>query len=87
MKKVNLCAFSDLLFCAKKIGFNWNQAHDILVKDEVPPMYELNSKEIYKSECSIEANKHCCGYSEDTLKILNAFFKQENVTEFTLVND
>lgn len=84
MAKVDLYEFSDLLSCAGTIGYNWNQAHDILVKDEVPPMYETKTIEFYASECTPEANEHAYGYSEDTLKILQAFFKQEKVEMFTL---
>jgi len=40
MKQVTLVEFSDLLSFATTIGYNWNQAHKILVDDGVPPMYE-----------------------------------------------
>lgn len=85
MAKVDLYDFSDLLACAVKLGYGWNEAHDILVTDEVPPMYERKTSEFYKSECTPEANAVCYGYSEDTLKILNAFFEQESIDGFTMV--
>jgi hypothetical protein len=85
MAKADLYEFADLLFCAEKIGYGWNDAHKILVDDEVPPMYERKTSEFYKSECTPEANATYYGYSEDTLKILNAFFEQEKIDGFTLV--
>jgi hypothetical protein len=84
MARVNLFDFSDLLSCAERIGFDWNKAHDILVKDDVPPMYESKTKDFYINECTPEGNKNAYGYSDDTIKILQAFFKQEKIEEFTI---
>lgn len=85
MAKVDLYDFGDLLDCATRVGYDWNEVHEILVKDEVPPMYELRTKEYYRSECTPESNKALYGFSDDTLKILNAFFDQEKIDGFTLV--
>ena len=84
MAVVNLFDFSDLLSCAERIGFDWNTAHDILVKDDVPPMYESKTKDFYISECTPEGNKMAYGYSDDTIKILQAFFEQEKIEAFTI---
>lgn len=85
MANVTLYEFSDLLSCAVSIGYGWNEAHDILVKDEIPPMYERRTTEYYKSECIPKSEGGWYGFSEDTLKILNAFFEQENIDGFTMV--
>jgi hypothetical protein len=84
MARVNLFDFSALLSCAEKLGFGWNEAHDIMVNDGVPPMNESKTNDFYIEECTPEGNKDACEYSDDTLKILNAFFKQEDIEEFTI---
>jgi hypothetical protein len=81
--KVNLFEFSDLLFCATRIGFGWNQAHDFLVKDDVPPMHGFNKTEFYKRECTESNNPY--GYSPDTLKVLQAFFEEEKIDDFVMI--
>jgi hypothetical protein len=81
MRRVNLVEFPDLLFYAESIGISWNKAHEVLVNDEIPPMYECNSREYYLSDL----NQY--GYSEDTIKIIKGFMEKNNVTEFTLIND
>ena len=85
VKKVNMVEFSDTLFAAEKVGYDWNTAHDILVNDEICPMYECNSKDYHISDFNLEKNPY--GYSEDTLKIMNAFCAEHNLTSFTMVND
>lgn len=85
VKRVTLVDFTDTLFVAEKIGYSWNQAHDILVRDEICPMYECNKREYHVSDFNEESNPY--GYSEDTLKIMNAFCKEHNLKEFTMVND
>ena len=85
VKKVNLVEFSDTLYAAQKVGYDWNTAHDILVSDEICPMYECNSKDYHISDFNRENNPY--GFSEDTLKIMNAFCKENDLTEFTMVND
>lgn len=85
VKKVNLVEFSDTLHSAEKVGYSWNQAHDILVGDEICPMYECNSRDYYISDFDEKNNPY--GYSEDTLKIMNAFCKEHALTEFTMVNN
>ena len=79
MKKVNLMDWSDLLHYASKIGYNWNQAHDILVKDGVPPMYETRERTLYLGG----GDEY--GYSEDTCKIIDGFLNENNITEITIV--
>lgn len=83
VKVVTLVSFSDTLFSAEKVGFSWNQAHKILINDEICPMYECNSKEYDMSD--FDASKNPYGYSEETLKIMNAFCKEHALTEFTII--
>lgn len=85
MVKVNLYDFGDLLSCAVKVGYGWDEAYDILVSDGVSSMYETSNRTFYKSECTPENNAHYHNYSSDTIKILQAFFEEENVNEFTMV--
>lgn len=73
MKKTNVCDFSDLLFCAKKLGYDWNEAHDML--DYYYPYHGVRT--VYIEELDEEEN-------EDAKKILKAFFKQEKVDEFQI---
>ena len=41
MKNIeNVVEFSELLAYAESIGISWNKAHEFLVDDGVPPMYE-----------------------------------------------
>lgn len=75
--------FSDLLGQATKLGFHWNEAHDILVKDRIPPMYETNSLDYYK--CDLDQNAY--GWSDATVKIMRSFFEEYSLTEFTLIRD
>ena len=82
MAKVDLYEFDDLLRCAERIGYGWNNAHNILMEDQIPPMYELRKMEYHKSEFDDESADE---YSLDTQRIMLAFFKQENLSEFTLV--
>jgi len=89
-RSVVLVEFSDLLGYAQKIGIPWNKAHDILVKDDVPPMYEVNTREFYFSELvSKDATDRAdpYGFTDDTVRILVGFMVKENLKEFTLVND
>lgn len=79
MKKVTLVEFSDLLHHAETIGYFWNQAHEILVKDEVPPMYETKTSDIDKTSAED------FGWSEDSKKIVESFMEKNNLEEFTLV--
>lgn len=76
MAKVDLYEFSDLLECAEKIGYNWNQAHDILEKADILPWPGESKNEVYKSELK--------GKSEDAINILNAFMDEKGITSFVL---
>jgi hypothetical protein len=73
MARVNLFDWTDLLHYACTIGYHWNQAHDILVKDEVPPMYESRTTELY------EGVGDDYGWSEDTCKIVNGFLISKKI--------
>ena len=80
-KTVTLVEFPELLYAAQQIGYTWNGAHEILVRDEIPPMYELNSIEYSLSELDDEDYS----WSEDSRKILRHFYEVHGLTEFTLV--
>lgn len=71
--KVDLFDWSDLLHYAETIGYDWNQAHDILVKDEVPPMYESRTRELNLGE------GHYYAWSEDTCKIVDGFLESSGL--------
>lgn len=79
-RKVNLVGFTELLGHAQDIGYDWNKAHDILVGDEIPPMYEIHAREFYVNELD-----EC--YEGDSLKILKTFCEKHNLSEFTLVDE
>jgi hypothetical protein len=83
MAKVDLYEFSDLLDCAVSLGYNWNTAHEILGKDGVSPMYGQKKTEFYINDCLLDHNPY--DYSEDTIKILQAFFKQEGLKQFVII--
>ncbi len=78
MKKTNVCEFGDILYCAEKLGYSWNQAHKILVNADYCAMYGAQS--VYKSDITEEE----CP-DEDVRKILLAFFEQEQVNEFIIL--
>jgi len=78
---VNLVQFTDLLFYAQKIGFNWNEAHKILVDDGVPPMYETKSRQYYLSDII----KNDYGWSEESVKIVKGFMELEKIEEMVLI--
>lgn len=84
-KQVTLVEFPELLRYAETIGISWNLAHDILVKDEIPPMYECNSREYYINDFNADNDEY--GYSDETKKIMKGFFEKHKLLEFTLVND
>lgn len=82
MKKgQSVCEFGDLLCHAEKLGYSWNTAHDILVDDEVPPMYESYQRDIYVGMGPDY------GWSEDSCKIVDGYLASEGVSECTLLRD
>jgi hypothetical protein len=81
MKAVYMAEFSDLLRHAEILGFFWNNAHDILVKDEVPPMHGDSNIEYYKSD--ITSNQY--GWSADSVRIVQSYMELNDVTKFTLI--
>ena len=80
MKKTNLADFGDLLTHSVTLGYHWNQAHEILVNDSIPPEAECHKVEYYMEDIASD----CYEWSEDTTKILKTFMEANNVTEFTL---
>lgn len=75
--------FTELLGHAVTLGYDWNGAHDILVMDEIPPMYEITKRTWYLSDFKGEDYD----FSEDTRKIMINFFEVNKLTEFLLIND
>ncbi len=69
MQKSNLVEFSELLRHAETLGYGWNQAHQILVDDEVPPMYETKKREVDLDEI----DEHSWG--EDSKKIVRSYME------------
>jgi len=78
---VNLYEFGDLLNHATTLGYDWNVIHDILVEDEIPPMYESKKHEIYL--CDLEDNEY--DYGKDTLKVLMSFMEKEDIANMVIV--
>lgn len=81
MNTVNLADFSDLLAHAVTLGYHWNGAHDILVKDDVPPAPEC--RKISYSLSEVVNNDY--GWSDDSVRIVRSFMESKDVTEFTIV--
>jgi len=77
MKKQNTIDFADLLIHAEKLGYFWNQAHDIL--DDFYPRYGARTVDI--SEIDDENYED----NDDAKKILKSFFKKNKVTEFVIL--
>lgn len=87
--QVNLVEFPELLFYAESIGISWNTAHEILVNDEIPPMYECNSREyditdFVKNDPTFDGSYRV---SDETTRIIVGFMIKENIRDFTLIND
>lgn len=79
LKKMPIADFGEILTTAVRIGYHWNQAHAFLVKD-VYPDPEESSREHYLSETQSNAY----GWSDDTLKVMLAFFEEHGVNAFVL---
>jgi hypothetical protein len=88
-KTVQLVEFSEVLSYAESIGISWNTAHEYLVNDGIPPMYERNSCEYYFSELvyNPDGHKWAPSYSHETYRIMVGFMVKENLGGFTLIND
>ena len=81
VRTVTLAEFSDLLSHAATIGIDWNTAHDILVRDNVCPMYECNQRDLY-----LGMGKHY-GWTDESSRIVDTFLNANGITNCTLVND
>ena len=79
MKKVNLVIFSDLLYHAGSIGYNWNEACDIL--DDIRPQYETYSCEYERSDFDYE------GADPAIKEIMVSYFKKKKVKKITVIRD
>lgn len=77
MRKKNVCDFGDILGYATRIGYDWNQAHEILVDAGYCAMY--GAQDVYKSEITEDE----CP-DEDARKILLGFFEVNKVKEFQI---
>lgn len=84
-QKITVVEFSELLSFAESIGFEWNDAHEFLVDDEIPPMYEINKRTYYLNDFTPESSNS--DFSEETIKIMRGFFEENNINTFTLIND
>jgi len=78
VKKAMIDEWTCLLHHAVTMGYSWNEAHTFLVEDEVCPMYESYTTDIY-----IGMGEHY-GYSEDSGKVIDSFLKKEGLSEATL---
>lgn len=74
MKNKNVCDFGDILSYACTIGYDWNQAHEILVDANYCAMY--GPQDVYKGELEDDGS--------DAYKIMSGYFEHENVTEFQI---
>jgi len=81
MKKANLVEFSELLFHAKTLGYEWNDAHEILDNDNIRPMYEIHENTIYIGD------DEEFEWSEDTKKIVYSYMEKHNVKEITVIDE
>ena len=80
MAKVDLFEFGDLLsHGTSKLGYEWNDLHEIMVRDEVPPMYERRKNQIHIDEL------HDYNYSEDSIKVLTSFMNEHGISEMVIV--
>lgn len=71
MKKTITIEFDELLSYAESIGYSWNKAHDII--DDYYPCH--GPRTIYPGIA--EENEE----NEDVVKIIDGFFKANNITE------
>lgn len=81
MRKTLLVEFGDLLLHGQTMGYGWNNLHEIMVNDEVIPMYECKVREIHISDCDPEVY----GWSEDSCKVLKSFMEKHKTEEISLV--
>lgn len=81
MKKTILVEFGDLLSHGGTMGYSWNGLHEIMVNDEIPPMYECKVREIHISDC----DPSVYGWSEDSCKVLKSFMESNRIEEISLV--
>jgi hypothetical protein len=78
--EVDVYDVSDLLWFSESIGYHWNEAHDILLWDEILPINEIRRHHIYRGNFDNSSS-----YSDDTIKIINGFLDREKIEEFILV--
>jgi len=77
-QRTYLVDFNDLLETAQSIGYDWNTAHDIMYKDGVLPWPGEHTINHHKNDIN------AYNFSDDTKKILLAFYADHDVEEFTL---
>jgi len=78
----NVVEFGELLGYAERIGIPWNAAHESLVIDEIPPMYENRGTNQWG-----EGDIDMYDFSDETKKILSGFMKENNVDFINVIND
>lgn len=81
MKKTNLVTFVDLLrFTEANFNMGWNDANQLLVDDEVPPMHGETSKEIEYDDIG------CYCWSNVTQDILKSFMTKNKIKKMVLID-
>lgn len=86
MRKTTLVHFEDLLLHAEKIGYGWNESHEILVKDGIPPLDELREMEYYLEDLKKTGKWTVTDrWSEDSRKIVISFMEVNALEEMTVI--
>ena len=75
MKTISICDFSDVLFYAEKMGFFWNQAHELLVNAELYIGHITN--EDYLDGYNFMGNEHT-----EARNIIKSFMEHHKIEEF-----
>lgn len=75
IKVMAVCDFSDLLEHAVSIGFNWNNAHDLLEKAKIN--IGRITTDNYSDNAYCEANEHV-----EAREILKSFMDKNNLQKF-----
>lgn len=75
IKQTTVANFQDLIEEAEKLGFDADEAEEILREDDIPDFKELVLNDL-----------GAYSFSEDTVKILTSFFESNYIEEFTLVD-
>ncbi len=83
VRTVTTCEFSDVLYVAHDLGFDWNTAHEILRDDGVAMFEDGNGSLDYHIQDFQENGGY--DYTDDTKKIMLAFFAKHGLNEVTMI--